>query len=117
MDPGHPIRRIQSNSPNDERSPFYNNDGEEVKPLARLYLTRQKIYEKQCETEDDNQESTTKGEDSNYSSENDETQNDRLTTRAVERHARCSMTDFVVASTCSVTCGTGFILWRRYNIS
>lgn len=53
--PDHPttprttIRRIKSNSPNDPRSPFYDPTGAEMKPLARLYLSRQRLYEKNCE--------------------------------------------------------------------
>lgn len=47
--PRQSIRRIKSNSPNDPRSPFYDSNGGEVKPLARLYLSRQRLYEKTCD--------------------------------------------------------------------
>lgn len=30
------------------RSPFYDPTGDEMKPLARLYITRQRLYEKSC---------------------------------------------------------------------
>lgn len=47
--PRDAIRRIKTNYPNDVRSPFYDNAGNEMKPMARLYLNRQRIYEKVCE--------------------------------------------------------------------
>uniref|UniRef100_A0A336LL51 Spondin-1 n=1 Tax=Culicoides sonorensis TaxID=179676 RepID=A0A336LL51_CULSO len=47
--PREAIRRIKTNSPNDVRSPFYDPSGNEMKPMARLYLNRQRIYEKVCE--------------------------------------------------------------------
>jgi hypothetical protein len=40
-----PIQKISSSYPNDPKSPFF---GVEMKPLARLYLTRQRLYEKSC---------------------------------------------------------------------
>lgn len=50
--PKEAIRRIKPNQPNDPRSPFHDPDNKEMKPLARLYLTRQRLYEKNCETQD-----------------------------------------------------------------
>ncbi|XP_063703310.1 spondin-1 [Culicoides brevitarsis] len=47
--PRDAIRRIKTNYPNDVRSPFYDTSGNEMKPMARLYLNRQRIYEKVCE--------------------------------------------------------------------
>ncbi|CAG9820008.1 unnamed protein product [Phaedon cochleariae] len=50
-----PIRRqkeitsITPNNPNDPRSPFYNEDGEPINPIAKLHFTRQRVYEKPCE--------------------------------------------------------------------
>ncbi len=41
------IRRIRSDSPNDPRSPFYD-PNTKMKPLARLYISRQRLYEKDC---------------------------------------------------------------------
>jgi hypothetical protein len=43
--PRETIRNITSSYPNDSKSPFF---GVEMKPLARLYLTRQRLYEKSC---------------------------------------------------------------------
>ncbi|EFN80621.1 Spondin-1 [Harpegnathos saltator] len=43
------IRRITSTYPNDSRSPFYDPTGLDMKPLAKLYLNRQRLYEKTCD--------------------------------------------------------------------
>lgn len=43
------IRRITSTYPNDSRSPFYDSAGLDMKPLAKLYLNRQRLYEKTCD--------------------------------------------------------------------
>lgn len=48
--PKEPIKRIKPNDPNDPRSPFYDIENKEMKPLARLYISRQRLYEKNCET-------------------------------------------------------------------
>ncbi|XP_030375549.1 spondin-1 [Scaptodrosophila lebanonensis] len=42
------IRRITSSHPNDYRSPFFDETGAPMKPLARLYLIRKKLYTKEC---------------------------------------------------------------------
>jgi hypothetical protein len=46
--PRETIHEIPSRDPNDTRSPFF---GVELKPLARVYLTRQRLYEKSCSDE------------------------------------------------------------------
>lgn len=46
--PREPIRRITTKFPADPSNPFYDPSGEDMKPLARLYLTRQRLYEKSC---------------------------------------------------------------------
>ncbi|KAL1116134.1 hypothetical protein AAG570_005629 [Ranatra chinensis] len=47
-EPRDHIRRITTSFPNDPQAPFFDPTGEEMKPLARLYLTRQRLYEKSC---------------------------------------------------------------------
>lgn len=42
------IRRIRTE--NDRRSPFYNEGDEDIRPMARLILTRERLYPKQCDT-------------------------------------------------------------------
>lgn len=46
--PRDPIRQITTRHPKDESSPFYDPTGAEMKPFAKLYLTRQRLYEKSC---------------------------------------------------------------------
>lgn len=46
------IRRIKSNFPNDLRSPFYDPTGTPMKPMAKLHITRRRLYEKVCENQD-----------------------------------------------------------------
>lgn len=43
------IRRISSTYPSDYRSPFFDDRGTPMKPLATLYLTRKKLYIRECE--------------------------------------------------------------------
>lgn len=45
------IRRITSESPNNNDAPFFNPSGQKMKPLARLTLLRQRLYEKNCTAE------------------------------------------------------------------
>lgn len=51
--PAEAIRRIKPNNPNDPRSPFYDSENKEMKPLGKLYITRQRLYEKTCEHNED----------------------------------------------------------------
>lgn len=53
--PQDPIKRITSMYPEDPRAPFYDPTGIEMKPLARLYFTRERLIPKSCtdKTEDE----------------------------------------------------------------
>ncbi|XP_021930567.1 spondin-1-like isoform X2 [Zootermopsis nevadensis] len=42
------VIRITSSYPNDPRSPFYDPSGSKVLPLARLYLRRWQLFEREC---------------------------------------------------------------------
>ncbi|XP_018794913.1 PREDICTED: spondin-1 [Bactrocera latifrons] len=44
------VRRITSTSPNDQRSPFYEETGKPMKALATLYVRRKKLYERECDS-------------------------------------------------------------------
>ncbi|XP_067633608.1 spondin-1 [Eurosta solidaginis] len=44
------VRRITSTSPNDQRSPFYEENGAPMKPMATLYVKRKKLYARECES-------------------------------------------------------------------
>ncbi|KAF4523631.1 hypothetical protein B566_EDAN010140 [Ephemera danica] len=94
--PRDSIRRITSSFPNDPKSPFYDPTGEEMKPLARLYLTRQRLYEKSC------------AEEIQHSFEETEVE-------SVEQD--CKVSEWTEWSQCSATCGRGFKTRQRYYIN
>lgn len=50
--PPEAIRRIRPNNPNDPRSPFYDSENKDLKPLAKLYITRQRLYDKTCDDDE-----------------------------------------------------------------
>ncbi|XP_032683549.1 spondin-1 isoform X2 [Odontomachus brunneus] len=84
--PQESIRRITSTYPNDSRSPFYDPAGLDMKPLAKLYLNRQRLYEKTC---DDASE-------------------------ALDETEACRVTPWGEWGPCSVTCGRGNQLRQRH---
>ncbi|XP_077276011.1 spondin-1 isoform X1 [Temnothorax americanus] len=87
-EPQEPIRRITSTYPNDSRSPFYDPSGLDMKPLAKLSLNRQRLYEKTCDDAD--------------------TKNN---TEA------CKVTPWDRWNACSVTCGRGIQLRQRHFLN
>ncbi|XP_011180088.2 spondin-1 [Zeugodacus cucurbitae] len=44
------VRRITSTSPNDQRSPFYEETGKPMKPMATLHVRRKRLYERDCDS-------------------------------------------------------------------
>lgn len=46
--PATPVRALRPDWPRDARSPFYSTSGE-MRPFARLRLTRLRLYEKSCD--------------------------------------------------------------------
>ncbi|KAG5886701.1 hypothetical protein JTB14_015766 [Gonioctena quinquepunctata] len=87
--PRQPIRRLRVNIPNDPRSPFYDVTGTPLKPLARLTLSRQRLYEKSC---------------------------DPSMIEELDEDASCETEQWSSWSPCSVTCGRGVkYKQRRYK--
>lgn len=43
---------MRSDMPNDPRSPFFDDKGGKMKPLAILDIKRQRLYERLCEDEE-----------------------------------------------------------------
>ncbi|XP_069963854.1 spondin-1-like isoform X3 [Bactrocera oleae] len=52
--PAAVIQRMRSDMPNDPRSPFFDDKGGKMKPLAILDIKRQRLYERLCEDEESN---------------------------------------------------------------
>ncbi|XP_037954007.1 spondin-1-like [Teleopsis dalmanni] len=48
------IKRLRSDYPNDSRYPFYNKDGSAMKPMAKLTISRRRLYYRLCENEESN---------------------------------------------------------------
>ena len=46
------VHRITSRFPDDPRQPFWDEEGTPMKPLAKLTLTRQRLYKKSCGLDD-----------------------------------------------------------------
>ncbi|KAK9304472.1 hypothetical protein QLX08_004229 [Tetragonisca angustula] len=86
-EPQEPIRRITSSYPNDSRSPFYDPSGLDMKPLARLYLNRQRLYEKACKNTPED---------------------------AASSSGACKMTPWGSWGACSTACGRGSQLRQRH---
>lgn len=61
-EPHQRIRRITSSYPPDPESPFFDETGTPMKPVARLTLSRQRLYEKSCDA-DDSTDTTTPADD------------------------------------------------------
>ncbi|XP_055952106.1 spondin-1-like isoform X4 [Argiope bruennichi] len=95
--PQEKIRRITSSTPNNPQSPFYDPSGQPMKPVARLTVTRQRVYDKNCEDYEVAGFSTTP-----YSSEDE--QDERM---------ECRVSDWTDFQPCSVTCGHGFKMRSR----
>nr|XP_050869660.1 spondin-1 isoform X3 [Vespula vulgaris] len=97
-EPQEPIRRITSNYPNDSRSPFYDPSGLDMKPLAKLYLNRQRLYEKTCN--DLPTEITDTGA--------------TIKPPKTHKNKACRVTSWGDWSECTVTCGKGSKLRQRH---
>ncbi|GIY23041.1 spondin-1 [Caerostris darwini] len=94
--PQEKIRRITSSTPNSHQSPFYDPSGQPMKPVAKLTVTRQRVYDKNCE---DYPEPGTFSTIS-YNSEED-------------ARMECRVSDWTDFQPCSITCGHGFRMRSR----
>lgn len=94
--PRERMYRITPMYPEDPRAPFYNPSAHEVPPMARLYLTREKLIPKSCD------------EETLLAQVVEEAEN----TQAVSR-PECGVTEWSAWSECSVSCGKGLRMRTR----
>lgn len=94
--PREKMYRITTMYPEDPRAPFYNPQADQIPPLARLYLTREKLIPHSCD------------EQMLQSLIVEETEN----TEAVNR-PECSVSAWGPWSECSVSCGKGLRMRSR----
>ncbi|XP_043268705.1 spondin-1 isoform X3 [Venturia canescens] len=99
-DPAEPIRLITTLYPNDSRSPFYDPSGLDMKPLAKLYLNRQRLYEKTCDESPE--------PDSNAGSLVEEKPRRR-------RNKACKVTHWGAWGPCPANCGGQQLRQRKYR--
>jgi spondin-1 len=107
------VSRIRPNYPNNPNSPFYDPDNKEMRPIAKMYLKKQRLYEKACDNQENNGEEEEEEEEEqgarynkNYNNRNDD--ND-----AEDDDEPCAVTDYIATSKCSAQCGEGIQSFRR----
>ncbi|XP_045480553.1 spondin-1-like isoform X2 [Harmonia axyridis] len=88
-------KTIQKIRTNDSNSPFYDPNGKEMKPFAKLSLTRLKTYKKECTSD----QATTVDPSETTTEEG------------------CSTTEWSDWSPCSVTCGKGMKYQERQFVN
>lgn len=96
--PREKMKPITTSYPEDPRSPFYDPSGRPMLPLARVYLNREKIFERGC-----NEEVLQRQIQELEVAEN---------TEDISR-PECRTTDYSQWSPCSVSCGKGIRMRTR----
>ncbi|KAK3923248.1 Spondin-1 [Frankliniella fusca] len=94
--PQEPIRKMSSSFPNTEASPFFDSTGEPMRPMARLSLVRQRLYEKSC---DEQGRLSVEGEDHDSVNRED-----------------CEVGEWGPWTECPVTCGRGTRHRQRFYL-
>ncbi|XP_018495861.1 spondin-1-like [Galendromus occidentalis] len=112
--PQQRIRRITSSFPNHLDSPFYDPTGTPMKPVAKLTITRQRLYEKvACELEDAEQAVT---EEKTPATVTQEESISVVETGNSNGGDECAVGEWSNFGPCSVSCGTGLKIRTRAYI-
>ncbi|KAL4704596.1 hypothetical protein ACJJTC_017851 [Scirpophaga incertulas] len=94
--PATPVRVLTPNWPNDTRSPFYRTTGA-MRPFAKLHVTRLQLFERSCDDSKLNETGT-------------------LIDGSEDSGSACATGPWGLWSPCSVTCGLGRKVRRRYYL-
>lgn len=89
--PAAPVRALRPDWPRDVRSPFFNSDGE-IRPFARLRMTRLRLYEKSCDATD---------------SDGADRLHEALGNTGIGGGGACATHTWSLWGPCSVSCGPG----------
>lgn len=100
--PQEKIHKITPMYPEDERAPFYDPVNNFMEPLARLYITRDKLFKKSCDDK-----SVSELIDEIWEVENSE--------EALRKE--CAVTNYTEWSSCSVSCGKGLRMRNRTYVN
>ncbi|XP_019761177.2 spondin-1 isoform X2 [Dendroctonus ponderosae] len=101
-DPNPIVREISSSDPADPKSPFYDESGAKMKPIAMLHFKLQKTYKKECDPNRQQPEP----EEPESDKENPE-ESQASVHLGHSRDNRCETTGWTKWSSCSVQCGKG----------
>lgn len=73
--PQEAIRRIKPNQPNDVRSPFHDTESKSMKPMAKLIISLQRLYDNNCDNQDGEKDDDEDDEENETEDEKDEEDN------------------------------------------
>lgn len=91
-----PIRTITASSPNDPQSPFFNEDGEKMNPIAKLHFRRQRLYDETCEIKESCSEMKNEDDENANEEEDEEREEEAEEQEEVEGRVRHFVQKYIV---------------------